>query len=50
MDELIAVFGADRVGIKLSPTGRFLDQYDSDPVATYSALVKELDKRKIAFI
>lgn len=25
MDQLIEVFGADRVGLKLSPTGRFVD-------------------------
>lgn len=50
IDQLIAVYGADRVGIKLSPTGRFLDQFDSDPLQTYSALIRELEKRKIAFI
>ena len=50
IDELIDVFGADRVGIKLSPTGRFLEQFDSDPLATYAHLLAELDKRKIAFV
>lgn len=50
IDQLIKVYGADRVGVKLSPTGRFLDAYDTDPVPLYNYLISELDKKKIAFI
>jgi N-ethylmaleimide reductase len=32
IDELVKVFGKGRVGIKLSPVGRYNDMYDSDPV------------------
>jgi len=50
IDILIEVFGAKRVGIKLSPVGRFQDMYDSDPVATYKYLLEELSKRGIAYV
>eukprot|EP01016_Furgasonia_blochmanni_P028290 TRINITY_DN2974_c0_g1_i1.p1 TRINITY_DN2974_c0_g1~~TRINITY_DN2974_c0_g1_i1.p1 ORF type:complete len:406 (-),score=82.16 TRINITY_DN2974_c0_g1_i1:143-1360(-) len=50
LDQLIAVYGASRVGIKLSPTGRYNDLFDSNPLLTYSTLIKELNKKKIAFI
>jgi len=49
IDILIEVFGASRVGIKLSPVGRYQDMYDSNPVATYSYLLQELDKKKIVY-
>nr|BAJ93795.1 predicted protein [Hordeum vulgare subsp. vulgare] len=50
IDILIEVFGCGKVGIKLSPVGRFQDMYDSDPIATYSYLLKELEKKNIAFV
>lgn len=50
IDALIAVFGADRVGIKVSPIGRYNDMFDSDPIALYTYLFQELDKKGIAFI
>jgi len=50
MDELIAVFGAGKVGIKISPVTRYNDMYDTDPVKLYTYLITELDKRNIAFI
>jgi len=50
MDILIEVFGAKRVGIKLSPVGRFQDMYDSDPIKTYTYFLKELDKRGVSYV
>mmetsp|Transcript_22289 Transcript_22289/g.19135 ORF Transcript_22289/g.19135 Transcript_22289/m.19135 type:complete len:235 (-) Transcript_22289:132-836(-) len=50
IDILTEVYGPKRVGIKLSPVGRFQDMFDSNPKETYTYLVKELDKRGIAFI
>jgi len=44
------VFGCGRVGIKISPIGCYNDMNDSDPLALYTYLIKELEKRKIAFI
>jgi N-ethylmaleimide reductase len=51
VDAAISVFGAARVGIRLSPvTGANGCPQDSDPQATYGALVEALDSRGIAFI
>lgn len=50
MDILIDVFGADKVGIKISPVGRVNDMFDSDPIPLFTYFVKELNKRKIAYI
>jgi 2,4-dienoyl-CoA reductase-like NADH-dependent reductase (Old Yellow Enzyme family) len=47
---LISVFGADKVGIKVSPTNRYNDMYDSDPKKLYKYLFGELSKLKIAFV
>jgi len=50
MDILINEFGSDKVGIKITPIGRFNDMFDSDPLNLYVYLLKELDKRKISFV
>lgn len=50
IDEAIKIFDANRVGIKLSPAGRFNDMYDSDPQGLIKHLLPELNKRKILFI
>lgn len=50
IDTLIGVWGAKRVGIKISPVGRSHDIFDSNPVALYSHLLTELDKRGIAHV
>jgi len=51
IDACIDVFGRDRVGIRLSPvTGANGCPQDSNPQATYTALLQALDARKIAFV
>jgi N-ethylmaleimide reductase len=50
IDALVDVFGSDKVGIKISPISRFQDMFDSDPIKTYTFLLKELDKRRIGFV
>jgi len=51
VDACVSVFGRDRVGIRLSPvTGSNNCPQDSNPQATYGALVDALDARGIAFI
>ena len=50
IDALISVFGKGRVGIRISPCGRVGDTYDSDPLALYSHLLKELDKKGICHV
>ncbi len=40
MDALISVCGKDKTGIRISPTGRVQDMFDSNPKATFSYLLK----------
>jgi len=50
MDAVIGVFGADRVGVRLSPLNSYNSMEDSDPVALTTYLAGQLDKRNIAFL
>jgi N-ethylmaleimide reductase len=51
VDAAIEVFGRDRVGIRLAPvTAANSCPQDSNPQATYMALVEALDARRIAFV
>ena len=50
-DAAIGIWGADRVGVHLSP--RAMEHHgitDSDPAATFGYVARELGKRKIAFL
>lgn len=49
-DAVISVWGASRVGMHLAPRGDAHDMGDSNPVATFSYVARELGRRKIAFI
>ena len=49
-DAAISVWGADRVGVHLAPRGDAHDMGDSNPLATFGHVARELGKRKIAFI
>jgi 2,4-dienoyl-CoA reductase-like NADH-dependent reductase (Old Yellow Enzyme family) len=49
-DAVISVWGADHVGVHISPRGDSHDISDSNPLKTFSYLAAELGKRKIAFI
>lgn len=50
LDQLIEVFGAGKVGIKLSPTNDYNGMEDSDPIALFDYLIENLNKRNIAFV
>ncbi len=49
-DAVISVWGPDRVGMHLAPRCDEHKMGDSDPLATFSYVARELGKRKIAFI
>jgi 2,4-dienoyl-CoA reductase-like NADH-dependent reductase (Old Yellow Enzyme family) len=49
-DAVISVWGADRVGMHLAPRGDAHDMGDSNPLATFGYVARELGERKIAFI
>lgn len=50
MDALTSVFGHDKVGIKVSPVGRYQDMFDSDPVGLFTYFLTELSKKNISFV
>lgn len=49
-DAVASVWGADRVGMHLSPRGDSHDVRDSNPEALFTYVAAELGKRKLAFI
>lgn len=49
-DQLIDVWGADRVGVHLAPRRDSHDMGDDDPVETFGYVADQLGQRKIAFI
>ncbi len=50
MDAVIEVFGADRVGVRLSPENRFNDISDADPQATFGYVVDRLSPLGLAYL
>lgn len=49
-DAVIGVWGADRVGARLSPLNSFNDMRDSDPVGLTSYVAAQFNQRKIAYL
>ena len=49
IDTVVDVWGHDKVGVRLSPFGTFGDMEDSNPVALFGYVLKELGHRKIAY-
>lgn len=47
IDAVIPVWGSENISIRLSPTGRFGDMYDSNPKALLEYLLPQLSKRNI---
>ena len=45
-----AAIGADRVGVRLSPTGGYQDMVDSDPAGTFGYVARELGHLGIAYL
>lgn len=50
VDAVVDVWGADRVGIRISPLGGFNDMSDSDPQALFAAFSGALGARKLAYL
>lgn len=50
VDEVVKVWGSNRVGVRLAPYGTFNDMKDSNPVALFSYVLKELEKRNLAYV
>ncbi len=50
IEAVIEVWGSQRVGVRLSPSGTFNDIEDSDPVATFSWVVERLNDYDLAYL
>jgi N-ethylmaleimide reductase len=50
VDAVVGVWGADRVGVRLSPTGSFNSMSDSDPLATFGYAAGALRPYGLAFL
>ncbi len=49
-EAVVAVWGADRVGVRLSPLGAFNDMSDSDPATTFGETVEALGGFGLAYL
>ncbi|NWK80357.1 alkene reductase [Aquitalea sp. LB_tupeE] len=49
-EAMIEIWGADRVGVRLSPFSTFNDVGDSDPIALYAHVLTRLDQMGIAYV
>jgi N-ethylmaleimide reductase len=49
-EAVVGVWGADRVGIRLSPFGSFNDMFDSAPEETFSTVYRQLDWLGLAYL
>lgn len=47
LDALISVYGSERVSIRFSPTGRFNDMFDSNPLETMKEALKICEQKKL---
>lgn len=50
VDAVVKVWGAERVGVRLSPHNPNNDMSDSDPVATFGYVAKALTGKRLAYI
>jgi 2,4-dienoyl-CoA reductase-like NADH-dependent reductase (Old Yellow Enzyme family) len=50
LEAVSAVWGSDRVGIRLSPSGTFNDMRDSDPTTLFGYVLRELSRQSIAYV
>jgi N-ethylmaleimide reductase len=49
-EAVASVWGADRVGIRLSPSSTFNSMHDSNPQATFSYLIEQLNRFGLAYL
>lgn len=48
-EAVVQVWGGDKVGIRFSPGGVFNDMHDSNPLETFSHVLHELNRFKLAY-
>jgi N-ethylmaleimide reductase len=50
VDEVTSAIGADRLGVRLSPFGQYGGIHDSNPLELFTFVIRELSKRRIAYL
>ncbi|ROO24586.1 alkene reductase [Salinisphaera orenii] len=50
LEAVLGVWPADRVGIRLSPSGTMNDMRDSDPRTTFGSMIRALDEYDLAYL
>ena len=50
VDCVVAVWGADRVGVRIGPSNSFNDMHDSDPAALFEYVARMLGQRGLAYL
>jgi N-ethylmaleimide reductase len=50
VDAVTQVWGSDRVGIRLSPSGTFGSMFDADPKAVFTYVVEQLNRFQLAYL
>ena len=50
VEALVAVYGADRVGVRISPSGEWGGVFDSDPAATFGHVARVLNTYGLAYL
>ena len=50
IETVCEVWGAERVGVRLSPLGTFNDMHDDDPEATLSYVIEKLNRYGLAYL
>jgi N-ethylmaleimide reductase len=50
VDSTILRIGANRLGVRLSPYGQYGGIFDSDPIALFTYILRELSSRNIAYL
>ena len=50
VEALVAIWGADRVGVRLSPLGSFNDIGDDDPETTFGSIAETLSRYGLAYL
>lgn len=46
----ISVWGSDRVGLRLAPSGTYGDMFDSNPQETFGYVAREMDRLGLAYL
>jgi N-ethylmaleimide reductase len=49
VDAVVEIWGKGRVGVRLSPYGKFSDMGDSNPLALFSYVLQQLSLREVAY-